>query len=188
MQPQSNPYGSGLYGSQQGTYDDMGGYGLQHPSGHQHQGSVGAGLPSSEYGKQLYGAQGGMQGFMGLGGQSTGSPGGAQLAGRGANNGSPEAAYKYGQGAGVGVKDVSGASGVGAGAPQGRGGIQQPQHAFYGGNRFGAAGTPQSQGQQQQAGGHQPQGQGPQGHLAYSQGSEGSAFYGYQPRQQQYWQ
>ena len=44
----------------------------------------------------------------------------------------------------------------------------------------------QQQGAQGQQ--HQPQGQGPQGHLGYSQGSSDGSFYPYQPRQGAYWQ
>jgi hypothetical protein len=154
---------------------------------------VSGSLPSNDYSKQLYGGQG-MQGFMNLGpttGPSSGAPIGQR--GAGAGSGSPENSYKpYAQG----VKDVTGGVGVGVGqggvgqGPQGRG-VQQPQHSqggFYGAARFAsnAGAAPQAQQSQQ----HQPQGQGPQGHLGYPQGgSEAGGFYSYQPRQQQgYWQ
>lgn len=193
MQPQS-PYGQSLYGQQHpsNTYDDIG---YQHHTQHSHGQSVGSGLPANDYGKHqsLYGAGGqGMQGFMGLG-QSTGPSSGPPL-GQRAGGGSPETAYKP-YGGNVGVKDVGSGVGVGVGqggvgqGPQTRGGVQQPtQGSFYAAQRFAASAgsVPQSQQAQQ----HQPQGQGPQGHLGYPQGSsDGSTFYSYQPRQQQgYWQ
>lgn len=149
---------------------------------HGHGQGVGS-LPSNDYGKQLYGGSGqGMQGFMSLGQSNPSSAPLGQRAG-----GSPEAAYKpYGGN----VKDVG--AGVGGGVsqagqvPQGRGGVQQPQGSFYNAQRFsGAAAGPQGAQAQQ----HQPQGQGPQGHVGYPQGNSDGGFYSYQPRQQQgYWQ
>ncbi|EKM52574.1 uncharacterized protein PHACADRAFT_176595 [Phanerochaete carnosa HHB-10118-sp] len=171
VQPQS-PYGQGLYGQQHSSspYGD-----IDYQHGH---GQSVSGLPSNDYGKQLYGGSGqGMQGFMGLG-QSSGPSSGAPLGQR--SGGSPEAAYKpYGSNA----KDVG--TGVSQGAQQqgGRGG-QQPQGGFYG-QRFSNAGQGPQGAQSQQ---HQPQGQGPQAHLGYPQGSSDGSFYSYQPRQQGYWQ
>ena len=108
-----------------------------------------AGLPTSDYGKQLYGGHGqGIPGFMGSG-QSAGVGGNAQLGQRGGvqSTTSPENAYKgYGPGVGVGSKDVGQGVGGGVGGgvsgvssqsglgqtPQGRGvgvaGVQQPHH------------------------------------------------------------
>lgn len=173
VQPQS-PYGQGLYGQQHSSspYGDM-----DYQHGH---GQGVSGLPSNDYGKQLYGGSGqGMQGFMGLG-QTSGPSAGAPLGQRA--GGSPEAAYKpYGGNA----KDVGAGVGQG-GQQQGRGGVQQPQGGFYGAQRFSGAGGAGPQGQQGQQ--HQPQGQGPQGHLGYPQGSSDGSFYSYQPRQQGYWQ
>lgn len=116
-----------------------------------------------------------MQGFMGLG-QNAGPTSGPRT------GGSPETVYKYGKDVGSGV----GQGGVGQG-PQVRSGVQQPnQGSFYAAQRFGggASSGPQSQ----QGPQHQPQNQGPQGHIGYPQsGSDGNTFYSYQPRQQQYW-
>ncbi|CCM03222.1 uncharacterized protein FIBRA_05347 [Fibroporia radiculosa] len=130
-----------------------------------------------------------MQGFMGLG-QSTGPSSGPL--GQRAGGGSPEAAYKP-YGANAGLKDVGSGVGVGQGGvgqgPQTRGSVQQPsQGSFYAAQRFGAGASNVPQNQQAQQ--HQPQGQGPQGHLGYPQGgSDAGNFYSYQPRQQQgYWQ
>ncbi|KAF9815650.1 hypothetical protein IEO21_04440 [Rhodonia placenta] len=184
VQPQS-PYGQGLYGQQHpsNAYEDIG---YQHHAQHSHGQSVGSGLPSNDYGKSLYGAGGqGMQGFMTLG-QSTGPQSGPPL-GQRAGGGSPENVYKpY-----AGVKDVGAGVGVGVGqggvgqGPQSRGVPQPSQGGFYSAQRFGAsASVPQNQQGQQ----HQPQGQGPQGHLGYPQGGSDASFYSYQPRQQQYWQ
>ena len=190
VQPQSNPYAPGLYTQQHASsaYDD--GYGHHGQLGHQHSQGVGA-LPGSDYGKQMYGAQG-IQSFMG---QSNANPA-AQLGQRGAAAsgagaaGSPENTYKpYGPGGvGVGGKDVGGAPGVGAGiagAQSGLGqptrGVQQPQHSqgFYGANRFSAtptAGGPPGQPTQQQ-------------NQGYPQGGSYSGFdYGQRPSQNGYWQ
>ncbi|KAI0742756.1 hypothetical protein C8Q80DRAFT_1273371 [Daedaleopsis nitida] len=189
VQPQS-PYGQSLYGQQphSNAYDDIG---YQHHNQHSvgQNVNVGSGLPSGEYGKHqhgsLYGGSGqGMQGFMGLG-QSSAPTSGPPL-GQRAAAGSPENAYKpYGGG----VKDVGAGVGVGQGGvgqgPQVRGGVQQPGQGSFYTQRFAGSQSGGPQGQQAQ----QPQGQGPQGHLGYPQGgSEGSTFYSYQPRQQQYWQ
>lgn len=191
VQPQSNPYGQGLYGQQHppASYDDLGyqHHTQQQQHQHGHAQGVAGNHPSNEYGK--YGTHGGqgMQGFIGLG-QGTGPTSGPPIGQRTGGGASPETAYKpyapakdVGAGVGVGV----GQGGVGQG-PQGRGGVQQPQHnqgAFYGGNRFGSTTTTAPQGQQAQQ--HQPQNQ---GHLGYPQaGTEGN-FYSYQRQQQGYWQ
>ena len=185
VQPQS-PYGQSLYGQQphSNAYDDVS---YQHHTQHSIGQNVSSGLPSGEYGKHqqgsLYGSGAqGMQGFMGLG-QSSAPTSGPPL-GQRATAGSPENAYKP-YGGNVGVKDVGAGVGVGQG-PQGRGGVQQPGQGSFYAQRFAASQAGGPQGQQ----GQQPQGQGPQGHLGYPQGgSDGSAFYSYQPRQQQgYWQ
>ena len=200
LQPAGNPYaGQGLYGQQHSSaYDD--GYGSHHSQlGHQ-QGV--AGLPSNDYGKQLYGGQG-IQSFMGMS-QSTGTPSAAPLGQRGAstggNNGSPENTYKgygaSGAGIGVGGKDVNGpgvggsiSGGQGAlGSQASRGGIQQPhaQHSqgFYGANRFSTtqsnAVPPSQQGQQQQQSG--------QGYGGPQSGADANFYYARAPSQQQYWQ
>ena len=187
VQPQTNPYTQGLYGGQHASspYDDTG-YSHQHHSQHQHQHSQClGGLPSSDYNKQLYGQ--GLPGFMGMG-QNTGPSPGPTIGQRG-NATSPENSYKpYAPNVGVN-KDVS--SGVGAGAgqggasqlPQGRSGVQPPQHnqgGFYGANRFSSNPStgPQSQTQQQ----HQQQGQG------YPQGGNDGSFYYAARNNQQYWQ
>lgn len=237
--PQSNPYAQNLYGHGHGVstgmgvgmgqsvsaggYDDAG-YGSHHGQ-HQHQLSQGAGagmgvggLPTSDYGKQLYGAHGqGIPGFMGSGGQGAGAGMGAntQLGQRGAGgqaSASPENTYKA-YGPGVGSKDVGQGVGVGAGVgggvggvssqsalgqtQQGRGvGIQQQPHqqhqhqqgGFYSANRFGA--NPAS------AGGAQP-GQGVSQHqhqgLQHQQGAQGYPQGAdnsafYYRGQSQYWQ
>ncbi|EJD04917.1 uncharacterized protein FOMMEDRAFT_139574 [Fomitiporia mediterranea MF3/22] len=181
VQPQSNPYAPGLYGQQQhasSAYDD--GYGHHNQLGPQHN----QGLPTNEYGKQLYGGQS-IQSFMG---QSS-SPA-AQLGPRGTgNSASPENSYKpYGPGSGVNAKDVGGAPGMGSSGiaggqgalGQGGRGVQQPQHSqFYGANRFSAnpnaGGPPGQQNQQQQTQG-------------YPQGAD-SSFYYQRPSQNgpQYW-
>ena len=203
VQPQSSPYAQGLYAQQHpsASYDDIG---YQHHTQQQHQQhglthgqGVATSLPSTEYAKQhqqLYGAHNtqGMQGFMGLG-QGTTPLSGPPIGQR--TGGSPETAYKP-YAPSVGVKDVGAGVGVGqAGVnqgPPGRAGVQQqqqPQHnqgAFYGGNRFASSATAGPQGQQGQQQ-HQPQGQGPQGHIGYPQGSNDGNFYSYQ-RQQGYWQ
>ena len=180
VQPQS-PYGQSLYGQQHpsSAYDE-----ISHHGQHNHNQGVSS-LPSNDYSKhQLYGNSGqGIQGFMGLS-QSSGPSSGPPLGQRA--GGSPEAAYKpYANnvvkdvGSGVGV----GQSGVGQ-TPQGRTGVQQPQQGAFYNQRFGGSANsvpPSGQGQ--------PQGQVPQGHLSYGQGSDGN-FYSFQPRQQQqqYWQ
>jgi hypothetical protein len=196
VQPQSNPYGQGLYGQHPSTsYEDIG---YQHHSQQHQQHNVthGQGVvanPATEYVKQhqLYGGHNaqGMQGFMGLG-QNSGPSSGPPIGQRA--SGSPETSYKP-YAPNVGVKD--GGAGVGVGqpgvgqGPQGRGGVQpQPQHnqgGFYGANRFASSAAAGPQGQQGQQ--HQNQGQAPQGHLGYPQGGSDGSFYSYQPRQQ-YWQ
>ncbi|TFY56438.1 hypothetical protein EVG20_g8922 [Dentipellis fragilis] len=138
VNPQTNPYSQGLYGQQHpsASYDDI----SYHPQ-HGHGQSVSGNLPANEYSKQLYGghAAQGMQGFMNLG-PSSGPNSGAPI-GQRAGGASPENAYKpYAPG----VKDVGTGVGVGVGQggvnqPQGRAGVQQPQHGqsgFYGGARF----------------------------------------------------
>ena len=194
VQPQSNPYGQGLYTQHpSASYDELG---YQHHAQQQQQHNlthgqgVTANIPS-EYAKQpLYGGHNaqGIQGFIGLG-QNAGPSSGPPIGQR--TGGSPETAYKpY---APVGVKDVG--TGVGVGqpgvgqVPQGRAGVQpQPQHnpgAFYGTNRFASNTAAGPQGQQGQQ--HQNQGQAPQGHIGYPQGGNDGNFY-YQARQQGYWQ
>lgn len=164
-QGQNSPYSGTLYANQ--DYD-VGGYQGQNALGAGHHSGAGAGAAGAAYEKQLYGAQGAMQGFMGLSGnQTAGSPGGAQLGQRS----SPEASYKYSQG--VGKADVGGAGGA-VGQQQARGGVPQSQQGFYGNNRFAGSGQQQT-----------PQGQA----QAYPQGGP-DGFYSYQGRQQQqpYWQ
>lgn len=198
LQPQSNPYAAqGLYGQQHASsaYDD--GYSSHHSQlGHQQ--GVGS-LPSSEYGKQLYGQ--GIQSFMGAGTASA-APLGQRGTSAGGTGSSPENNYKpyggSGAGIGVGAKDVNG-PGVGGSITGGQGalggqasraGIQQPlaqhQHSqgFYGANRFSAnqssAGPPSQQGQQQQQSG--------QGYGAPQSGADANFYYQRAPSQQQYWQ
>ncbi|KAJ8457584.1 hypothetical protein ONZ45_g18257 [Pleurotus djamor] len=203
VQPQSNPYGQGLYTQHQqhpsASYEEIG---YQHHSQQPH--GLSAGLPSNEYGKQqLYGGQGG---FMGLG-QSNGPAGGVRNTG----GGSPETPYKPyapkdvggGVGGGMGVNQgiqggragsVQGQQPSQVGQSQGQGQPQQGQGNFYS-NRYAAnagagvgvgagVGGPQGQAAHHL---HQPQGQGPQSHLAYPQGGSEANFYSYQARQQGYW-
>lgn len=186
--PQSNPYNQGLYGQQHpsGGYDDSG---YQHHNQQHHAQNSPAGLPSNDYGKQLYGGGQGMQGFMGLG-QNTGPAAVPPLGQRA--GGSPETSYKpYAPNSAV--KDVGGgvsSVGIGQGgvsqSPQTRTVGQQGQ-GFYGGNRFSSASGAGPQGQQSQQ--LQPQNQGSQGG-GYPQGASDGNFYSYHPRQQQqqYWQ
>ncbi|KAJ3836205.1 hypothetical protein F5878DRAFT_625779 [Lentinula raphanica] len=179
VQPQS--YGGGLYGQQQG-YDDY-----QHHTqqqGHQHHNSHGLGL-GQDYSKQLYGGQGGLQGYMsGAGG--AGSAGVVSGSGAGSRSGaSPETAYKpyapkdvgvgrgnvpqsQAQGQGQSQGQVQGQGGQGSG-PQGQG--------FYGGNRFGGASSVGGVGVPQQNAHGAP---------LYPQGQNDNGYY-YQQRQQQYW-
>ncbi|KAF9460449.1 hypothetical protein BDZ94DRAFT_1299874 [Collybia nuda] len=194
VQPQNNPYGSGLY--PQGGYEEY----QQHPhhQQHQHTHSLGlgqGGVGAGDYSKQLYGGagQGGMQGFMGLGGQGAGQ--GVQGSNGGPRGGgSPETPYKPYASKDVGVPAGRGATqgqGQGQVQPQGQGQTPQGQ-GFYGAARFGGSGgggvgavAGGVGGPQQNA--HHPQG-GPQGHLAYPQGSNDGSFYPYQRQQPQYWQ
>ncbi|PPQ98655.1 hypothetical protein CVT24_004153 [Panaeolus cyanescens] len=202
VQPQSNPYSQGLY--QQGGYDD---YSHTHHSQHQHSHSLGlgqggVGVGGGEYGKQLYGGagQGGMQGFMGLGGQAgAGGNGPSNNAGPRASN-SPESAYKPYASKDVGVSSnrnappQNGPQGQPQGQGQGQGNHnhnQVPQgQGFYASNRFGGGiGGAGAGGVGNSVGGPQQNAHnGPQGHLAYPQGATEPGFYGYQPRQQAYWQ
>lgn len=125
-----------------------------------------------------------MQGFMGLGGQS--SSGGTGPASNGGPRGSPEASYKpYVKDVNV-TRSVQGQQGQGQGPPQsqvqgpnGQGGTGQ---SFYGGNRFGGVGASSSS---VSSGAQQG---GPQAHLGYPQGVNEPNFYGYQRQQQGYWQ
>ncbi|KAF7420771.1 hypothetical protein PC9H_011289 [Pleurotus ostreatus] len=202
VQPQSNPYGQGLYTQHQqhpsASYDDMG---YQHHTQQHQPHSLGGGLPANDYNKPLYGGQGN---FMGLG-QSTGPSAGV----RNTTGGSPEAAYKpyapkdvnngvgtgmgVGQGMQAGRASVQGQQPNQAGQSQGQGQPQQGQSGFYNVNRYGGnaagvgggVGGPQGQAAHHL---HQPQGQGPQTHLGYPQGASDGSFYSYQPRQQGYWQ
>lgn len=200
VQPQTNPYSQGLY--PQSGYDDY----QQHPhhqqhQQHQHTHSLGlgqGGVSGGDYGKQLYGGagQGGMQGFMGLGGQSA-SQGGVQASSAGGprGGGSPETPYKPYAPKDVGVPAGRGTAVQGQGQgqvqPQGQGQAPQGQ-GFYGAARFGGSGAggvgavAGGVGGPQQSS-HHPQG-GPQGHLAYPQGSNDGGFYPYQRQQPQYWQ
>ena len=192
VQPQTNPYSQGLY--PQSGYDD---YQQHHHSQHtaQHSHSLGlgqGGVGATDYGKPLYGGagQGGMQSFMGLGGQGGGAGGPNSNAGGPRTATSPETPYKP-----YASKDVSG---VGAGRggqqpaqvqsqPQGQGqahGGQGPQgQGFYGGARFGgsAGGAGGVGGPQQNA--HHPQG----GQHIYPQGGNDAGFYQYRGQQQAYW-
>ena len=196
VQPQNNPYSQGLY--QPGGYEDYQQHHTSHQQQqhHQHSHSIGLGQGvgvGGDYGKQLYGgAQGGMQGFMGLG--QTGAGAGVPSSGGGGprGTGSPEAAYKpYAPkdvGVGVGRGGVQQGQGQSQGQAQAQGqgqGGQGPQGQGFYGNRFSAGvggvggvgvGGPQNALHQQ----------GPQGHLGYPQGA-GEGFYSY-PGRQQYWQ
>lgn len=184
VQPQSNPYAQGLYSQQHASsgYDDT--YSHHSQLGHQHSGSVTA-LPSTEYGKQLYGQ--GIQSFMSMG--QNAAPNAAPLTQRGASSGSSPETYKS-YGPGVGGKDVTGA-GVGgsvAGAQgalgqNARGGMQQ-QHSqgFYGANRFSS--NPNTSAPPNQQAQQQPN----QTHQAYPQGGAESNFYYQRGPSQQYWQ
>ena len=175
---QANPYGQGLY--QPGGYDEYQPH--PHHSQYQHrhslrlsQGAVGSG----DYTKQLYGggAQGGMQGFMGLG-QSGTSAGPASNTGP-RNATSPDAPYKpYASKDVLTGRSAPGAQGnQGQGPPQGQGqgsaGQGGPQgQSFYGENRFGTGVSDAGSGGvgvggAPQQGGHHQQG-GP--HLGYPQG------------------
>jgi hypothetical protein len=196
VQPQNNPYSQGLY--QPSGYEDYQQHHTSHQQQqhHQHSHSIGLGQGvgvGGDYGKQLYGgAQGGMQGFMGLG--QTGAGAGVPSSGGGGprGTGSPEATYKpYAPkdvGVGVGRGGVQQGQGQSQGQAQAQGqgqGGQGPQGQGFYGNRFSAGvggvggvgvGGPQNALHQQ----------GPQGHLGYPQGA-GEGFYSY-PGRQQYWQ
>ena len=175
-QPQTNPYNQTLY--QQG-YDDYQSHHTQHQPSH----NIALGQGVGDYSKQLYGgaSQSGMQGFMGLGGQT--GVGGAVPVSNATHRGgaSPETPYKSYTSKDVGVTGGRNVPGQNQGqVPSQALGHGNHGHGFYNGNRFGGAtNAPVSGG---------PQQGGPQGHLSYPQGNE-PGFYGYQPRQQQgYWQ
>ena len=201
------PYNQALY--QQASYDDYQPHPHQQHHQHQHQqhshnlglgqGSVGVG--SNDYGKQLYGqGQGAMQGFMGLGGQTSGGTSGPTSSAGPRGGGSPETSYKPYAAKDVGVPSARGSGQQQGGqvpgqAQQGPGqGVQGgPQgQSFYGGNRFGSgvgsAGVGGSVGGPQQNTHHQQSGA--QGHLGYPQGANDPSFYSYQAARQQqgYWQ
>ncbi|KAJ4481099.1 hypothetical protein J3R30DRAFT_3464283 [Lentinula aciculospora] len=180
VQPQS--YGGGLYGQQQG-YDDYQHHTQQHhqQQGHQHHNSHGLGL-GQDYSKQLYGGQGGLQGYMSGSSGGAGSAGVVSGSGAPRSGSSPETAYKpyapkdvgvgrgniqqsQGQAQSQGQTQAQGGPG---GGPQGQG--------YYGGNRFGNASSVGG-------GASAPQQSAP----LYPQGQNDAGYY-YQQRQQQYWQ